>query len=63
MMRRSFIAYLSKRQNTRSKKPLDIANDHAFTSTQSTLVTNIYYFLDSVGNKFNDAIVQERLRH
>lgn len=43
------------------KKALsDIANDHAFTSTQSTLVTNTYYFLDTVGNKFNDATVQEK---
>ena len=43
------------------KKALgDISSDHAYTSTQSTLVSGIYYFLDTIGNKFNDVTVQEK---
>ncbi|WP_407865434.1 hypothetical protein [Phyllobacterium phragmitis] len=43
------------------KKALhDISSDHAYTSTQSTLVLNTYYFLDTISNKFNDTTVQEK---
>jgi hypothetical protein len=43
------------------KKALgDITSDHAYTSTQSTLIAGTFYFLDTVGNKFNDVTVQEK---
>ncbi len=37
-----------------------LRDDHAFSSDQSTMITNAYYFLDTVSNEFNDKEVQAK---
>lgn len=47
-------------ENTFKNALSSIINDHAYLSTQSTILTGTYYFLDTVTNKFNDGEVQAR---
>lgn len=43
------------------KKALgDIADGHAYTSTQGSLIKGTYFFLDTTENEFNDTTVQEK---
>ena len=56
-----FHRFLAEAPEYPVKKALsDIANDHAFTSTQGALITDTFYFLSTIGNKFNDVRVQEK---
>jgi len=56
-----FHRFLAEAPEHPFKKALsDLANDHAYTSTQSALIAGTYYFLDMIGNKFNDVTVQEK---
>lgn len=43
------------------KKALgDIADGHAYTSTQGSMIKSTYFFLDTTENKFNDTMVQDK---
>lgn len=56
-----FHRFLAEAREFSFKKALnDLVYDHAYTSTQSTLIMGAYYFLDTSGNKFNDVTVQEK---
>lgn len=37
-----------------------LRDDHAYSGDQSTMITNAYYFLDTVSNEFNDKEVQAK---